>query len=213
MMRLLAADLACIRGGRPIFAGLSFAVRAGEALAVHGPNGAGKTSLLRLIAGLVRPSGGRLTLEGGDANLSLPEQAHYLGHQDPLKPSLTVRENLDFWARYFGASNEVGLALDAADLQSLAELPASYLSAGQRRRLSFARLIAAPRPIWLLDEPTAMLDERANDWLRAVMTDHLTDGGIIIAATHEPLGVEVSHALHLDRSQLVHPEQSTSASA
>src|SRR5450631_2032748 len=101
-MRLLGSDLACFRGGRQVFAGLSFTVGAGEALVVLGPNGVGKSSLLRLLAGLVARSGGALSLEGGDPELTIAEQAHYLGHQDALKPSLTVAENLGFWSRYLG---------------------------------------------------------------------------------------------------------------
>src|SRR6187402_3191939 len=110
--RLLASELACIRGGRGVFSGLSFAVGAGEALLISGPNGAGKSSLLRLVAGLVRASAGRLELEDGDPEAPLAEQAHYLGHQDALKPSLTVAENLDFWARYLDGGATAG-ALDA----------------------------------------------------------------------------------------------------
>src|SRR5688572_26696528 len=110
-MRLSGSDLTCIRGGREVFAGLGFSVAAGEALLVTGKNGAGKSSLLRMIAGLVRPAGGRLEFAGGDPELAIPEQAHYLGHQDALKPSLGVLENLEFWARYLGGG---GLAPRAA---------------------------------------------------------------------------------------------------
>src|SRR3954467_4323327 len=102
-MRLLATDLACIRGGREVFAGLSFTITAGQALVVLGPNGVGKSSLLRLVAGLVRRTGGTIGLEDGNPELSVAEQAHYLGHQDALKPALTVRENLNFWAQMLDA--------------------------------------------------------------------------------------------------------------
>src|SRR5229473_5897990 len=105
-MQLLGLDLACVRGGRQVFSGLAFDIGAGEALVVTGPNGAGKSSLLRLVAGLVRLAGGRLALEGGDPELTIGEQAHYLGHQDALKPSLTVDENLSFWARYLGSRED-----------------------------------------------------------------------------------------------------------
>src|SRR5471030_3141807 len=148
-MRLLGSDLAFFRGGRQVFSGLSFTVAAGEALVVLGPNGVGKSSLLRLLAGLVTRSGGALGLEGGDPELTIGEQAHYLGHQDALKPSLTVTENLGFWSRYLGGHNGTQggregtqAALAAVGLDGIAQLPAAYLSAGQRRRLSIARLIA-----------------------------------------------------------------------
>src|SRR5215470_8463550 len=158
-MRLLATDLACIRGGREVFSGLTFTISAGQALLVLGPNGVGKSSLLRLIAGLVRHTQGAIVLEDGDPELSVAEQAHYLGHQDALKPSLSVRENLDFWAQMLGTTaSATDRALAIVGLGTIVDLPASYLSAGQRRRLSIARLVAIKRPIWLLDEPTTALD-------------------------------------------------------
>lgn len=196
LMRLLASDLTCVRGGREVFAGLDFALSAGEALIVTGRNGAGKSSLLRMIAGLVRIAAGRLALEGGDAELSIPEQAHYLGHQDALKPSLSVQENLYFWAQFLGHGPAAG-ALGAVGLDSLADLPAGYLSAGQRRRLSLARLLAVKRPIWLLDEPTSALDAASQARLADLMRRHLLEGGLIVAATHGPLGLEPARELRL----------------
>jgi heme exporter protein A len=160
-------------------------------LALTGPNGSGKSSLLRLIAGLLRPSAGCIALEGGDDERSLPEQAHYQGHLDALKPSLTVAENLDFWARYLGQqTTRVAEPLAAVGLGGLAHLPAAYLSAGQRRRLSLARLIAVPRPIWLLDEPTSALDAAGHERLAELMRHHRATGGMILAATHGPLGID-----------------------
>jgi heme exporter protein A len=189
-MRLAASDLACVRGGRQVFRGLGFAVGAGEALAVTGPNGAGKSSLLRLIAGLVRPDRGRIELTGGDSELTIGEQAHYLGHQDALKPALSVHENLAFWADFLGGlGTKGGAALAALGLDRLAHLPAIYLSAGQRRRLSLARLLAVERPIWLLDEPTSALDAAAQAMLADLMRAHLAGGGMILAATHGPIGL------------------------
>jgi len=197
-MRLSAADLACHRGGRDVFAALSFAVASGEALTVTGRNGAGKSSLLRTIVGLVRIAQGKLTLEGGDPELTIAEQAHYLGHQDALKPSLTVAENLRFWAGFLGAGTpDIHPALVAVGLDELADLPAAYLSAGQRRRLSIARLVAVKRPIWLLDEPTSTLDASAQDRLAGLMRAHLTEGGLIMAATHGGIGLETGRELRL----------------
>jgi heme exporter protein A len=191
-MRVTGSRLACVRGGREVFSGLDFTVATGEALVLTGRNGAGKTTLLRLIAGLLMPVAGTILVADGDDELTLAEQAHYLGHRDALKPSLTVSENLDFWAAYLGAGGAGARseALAAAGLADLAHLPAGYLSAGQRRRLSVARLLAAPRPIWLLDEPTAALDVAAQARLAELMRSHLAAGGLIIAATHGPLGLE-----------------------
>jgi len=197
---LRAQDLCCQRGGRSVFEGLSFAVTSGQALIVTGRNGAGKSSLLRMIAGLLRVASGTLSLDGGDTERSIGEQAHYLGHNDALKPSLSVSENLSFWTAYLGGSGRTEEALSAVGLESLVTLPAAYLSAGQRRRLSIARLISVPRPLWLLDEPTAALDVRAQDMLRELMTAHLAQGGMIVAATHLPLGLADAAELRLERS-------------
>jgi len=202
-MNLSGLDLTCIRGGRRVFARISFSVAAGKALVLTGPNGAGKSSLLRMIAGLIRPADGSIALDGGDAELSVGEQAHYVGHFDPIKPALTVTENLMFWARFLNGKAVPGLAgqalrsLDAIGLADLADLPAGYLSAGQRRRLSLARVLATPRPIWLLDEPTTALDAASQNRLRQVMHDHLSGGGIVVAATHGPLGLDGAGELRL----------------
>jgi heme exporter protein A len=190
-MRLAGSDVRCVRGGREVFAALDFAVETGEALAVTGRNGAGKSSLLRLIAGLLVAAGGTIRLDGGDAERTLAEQCHFLGHRDGLKPSLSVRENLEFWRDFLGG--ESGLAteasLDALSIAHLSELPASYLSAGQRRRLALARLVATRRPVWLLDEPTSALDTQAQALLVGLMSEHLRGGGLIVAATHDALGI------------------------
>jgi heme exporter protein A len=154
-MELQAEALTCSRGGREVFRNVSFKVPAGEALIVTGRNGAGKSSLLRMIAGLVRIAAGRLSLNGGPAGTPIGEQAHYLSHQDAMKPSLTVAENLHFWTRFLGSRNDITPALELLDLAPLADLPAGYLSAGQRRRLSVARIVSVSRPVWLLDEPTS----------------------------------------------------------
>jgi heme exporter protein A len=199
-MRLSAVNLACHRGGRDVFADISFSVGSGGLLAITGRNGAGKSSLLRTIAGLVRVAQGRLSLEGGDRDLTLAEQCHYLGHLDALKPSLTVGENLGFWTGFLGRRRApVDGPLAAVGLEALAELPAAYLSAGQRRRLSIARLLAVKRPIWLLDEPTSTLDASAQERLAGFMRAHLAEGGLILAATHGPLGMSATHELRLDQ--------------
>jgi heme exporter protein A len=189
-MRLLGRGVRCVRGGREVFSGLDFEASAGEALAVTGPNGSGKTSLLRLIAGLLTISGGSIDLAGGEAELTLPEQAHYLGHRDALKPALSVLENLAFWRDFLeDEAFDAGTSLAAVGLGHAAHLPAAYLSAGQRRRLSLARLLAVRRPIWLLDEPANALDAAGQGLFVELMSDHLTRGGLIIAATHAPLGL------------------------
>src|SRR6266480_4957250 len=190
-MRLSGRGVRCVRGGRDVFSGLDFEATSGEALAVTGPNGAGKTSLLRLIAGLLTMAGGSVGLEGGEAELTLPEQAHYLGHRDALKPALSVLENLSFWRDFLGGgAGDTSQCLKAVGLGHATHLPAAYLSAGQRRRLSIARLLVVRRPVWLLDEPANALDTAGQNLFVALMGDHLARGGLIIAATHAPLGVQ-----------------------
>jgi len=195
-MQICASDLGCVRSGREVFAHVNFSIESGDALVVLGRNGSGKSSLLRMIAGLIRIAAGKVTLEGGDSELTLPEQAHYLGHLDPVKPSLTVGENLAFWTRYLGGAPD-SRALATVGLDAIADLPAAYLSAGQRRRLSIARLIAVPRPVWLLDEPTSALDVPAQVRLTEIMRQHRAGGGIVLAATHGPVGLEAAKELRL----------------
>jgi len=195
-MKLSGLGLRCVRGEREVFSGLDVTAESGQAVAITGPNGAGKTSLLRLLAGLLAMAGGSIGLEGGDPELTLPEQAHYLGHRDALKPALSVSENLSFWREYLGGAARTSdanaaQALAAVGLDHVAHLPAAYLSAGQRRRLSIARLLAVKRPVWLLDEPTSALDVAGQSAFAAIMTGHLVAGGIILAATHTPLGIAV----------------------
>jgi heme exporter protein A len=190
-MRLSGRNVRCVRGGREVFSGLNFETSSGEALAVTGPNGSGKTSLLRLIAGLLTTADGAIDLEGGDPELTLPEQAHYLGHRDALKSALSVVENLSFWRDFLGGEVfDAKMSLAAVGLDHAGELPAAFLSAGQRRRLSMARLLTVRRPIWLLDEPTSALDADGQTMFASLMREHLARGGLIVAATHTPLGLE-----------------------
>ncbi|MFZ1414305.1 MAG: heme ABC exporter ATP-binding protein CcmA [Defluviicoccus sp.] len=185
------AGLACERGGRRVFHGLSFTVAAGEALVLVGRNGCGKSSLLRLMAGLGRPAEGLLAWSGvaiADDSEAHHRRLHLIGHQDAIKPALTVKENLGFWARYQGggrgATARIDDALRAFALDRLAELPARYLSQGQRRRLGLCRLLASQAQLWLLDEPRAGLDRAANESLDAVLARHRAAGGIAVVVLH-----------------------------
>ena len=201
-MQLIGKDLTCVRGGREVFAGLNFSVARGEALVVSGRNGAGKSSLLRMLAGLIAVAAGTVALTGGDAEATPGEQAHYLGHLDAVKPSLSVSENLAFWTAYLGnGASDIAAALDAVGLEPLAGLPAAYLSAGQRRRLSIARLVAVPRPLWLLDEPTSALVQTSQVRLAELMRAHLAGGGMIVAAAHGPIGLDTARALHIEAAR------------
>ena len=202
-LHLTARDLACIRGGRVVFENLNFTVASGQALVVTGPNGAGKSSLLRQIAGLVEITSGALALEGGEAEASISEQAHYIGHLDALKSAMSVRETADFWSGFLGgAQSDIDTAFEVFDLDALADLPVAYLSAGQRRRLALARLLIAPRPLWLLDEPSVALDAASLARLVAAMERHLGGGGIIVAATHQALGLSRTSSLDLSRAKV-----------
>jgi len=189
-----------VRGGRRVFAGLAFALGAGEALVLRGPNGSGKSSLLRLLAGFLRPAAGRVLWQGAPApdDAAAPRaQLHYLGHADGIKSALTVRENLAFAAALAGASTDrTAAALDGVGLADLADLPARLLSAGQRRRLALARLLAAPRRLWLLDEPGVGLDAASRQRLGAAIATHRGDGGLVVLATHGD--VEIRDALVLE---------------
>jgi heme exporter protein A len=194
-------DLLCVRGERRVFANLDFAVSPGGLLVLTGPNGSGKSSLLRVMAGLLRPAQGALYWDGAPVAEDPEAQAarlHYLGHLDAVKPVLTAAENLAFWAALHGqGAAEVARALAAFDLTALAEVPGGMLSAGQKRRVALARLRVAPAEIWLLDEPTVGLDTASLARLSAAIADHRATGGRVVAATHAPLEARDAETLDL----------------
>lgn len=191
-MRLIAENLGGERGGETVFSGIGFTLEKGEALIVTGPNGSGKSTLLRVVAGLLPVAEGKIRVEGGgEAFPTVASASHYLGHLNAMKTALSVEENLGFWRAFQG---EPGLAVDEAletvGLGGLGHLPFGYLSTGQRRRASIAKLLVSRRPVWLLDEPTAGLDKASEGRFARLMRGHLDDGGIVVAATHLPLGLE-----------------------
>ncbi|MEO1793025.1 MAG: heme ABC exporter ATP-binding protein CcmA [Pseudomonadota bacterium] len=207
--RVQADHITISRGGRTVVRDLSFSVHAGSALIVRGPNGAGKTTLLRALAGLIAIDGGafRLTHESEPAGTTADESVRadvpitdhivYVGHTNGLKSGLTVQENLSFWTAYAGVPRgAISDALARFGLVALADIPVEHLSAGQRRRAGLARLITAPQPIWVLDEPTTSLDQASAQRVGEAINEHLGRGGIAIAATH--LALDITHADTLD---------------
>jgi heme exporter protein A len=205
-VQLIAEDLVVDRGARRILDGLSFVVPAGEALVLTGANGAGKTTLLRAIAGFIKATRGWVSLQGGDSDRAIGEEAHVVGHANAVKASLTVRENILFWGEYLGSdvadADRIDGALKHFGLEDLGDFPAAYLSAGQKRRLGLARLLSAKRPLWLLDEPTASLDTASSDRLVAAVDAHTKDGGIAVLATHLPLALKRVRTLELARPRV-----------
>jgi heme exporter protein A len=193
-MKIEASALSVERGGRRIFADLGFRLNGGEALRVTGPNGAGKSTLLRAIAGLLPLAAGRIEVAPG-SEARRAELCHYVGHADALKPSLTAFENLAFLAALLATGSarpgapQVEAALARLGLGAVADLPVAYLSAGQKRRATLAKLVAVLRPIWLLDEPLTALDLATQDVVTEIMTAHVAEGGILIVATHAPLAI------------------------
>lgn len=198
-VQLIVEDLVVERGSRRVIDGLSLTVAAGEAVVLVGPNGAGKTTLIRTIAGLLQATSGSIALNGGDPEKDLAAETHYIGHLNALKPSLTVEENLHFWASYLG-KHDVGAvetALAAFALEPLATIPAGYLSAGQKRRACLARLLVTHRPVWLLDEPTVSLDTASVGLLAQQVAAHADRGGLVVAATHIPLGLAAERRIEI----------------
>jgi heme exporter protein A len=203
---LIAEEIACRRGERVVFVDLSFRLAAGGALVLTGANGSGKSSLLRLVAGLLPPAAGRLlwgSVPAADDPPGHRLRLHYLGHQDALKPAMTPREMLSFWAALRGlrlprSTPALDEALAAFALEAIADWPCRWLSAGQRRRVALARLLAAPAPLWLLDEPTSALDGDSQAGLEQVIAAHRTAGGMVMVATHLPIALGEAATLALD---------------
>ncbi|WP_101067896.1 heme ABC exporter ATP-binding protein CcmA [Roseovarius salinarum] len=196
-MTVHVSDLTVTRGGVAVLEGLSFALRPGEAVVLRGPNGIGKTTLLRTVAGLQPARAGRVEAP--------PESMVYAGHADGLKATLTVSENLTFWARVFG-QGAIGPALDAFELCPLADRQAGALSAGQKRRLGLARLLVTGRPVWLLDEPTVSLDVDAVALFADAVRAHLAGGGSALMATHIDLGLAEARVLDVAAFRAAAPD-------
>lgn len=195
-MRLIADNLSVRRGDDLLFSNLSFDLSSGEALVVTGRNGSGKSTLLRTVAGLITPETGRVTISGDgiESGRRAAEASHYLGHRNAMKQELTVRENLVFWKEWLGdfqggQGMDIEQAAEAIGLPGITHLPFGYLSAGQQRRFAMAKLLVAHRPLWILDEPTAALDVAADRLFASLVTRHLERGGLVLAATHQPLGL------------------------
>ena len=201
-LRLDVAGLAVARGGRLVLAGIDFSLAAGAALVITGRNGVGKSTLLRALAGLLPHAAGAVGLVGAP-DADLPRQAHYLAHADGMKAALTVQENLDFWRAWLAApaaavSLDPPEALARVGLGHALRAPFGALSAGQKRRAALARLLVAHRPLWLLDEPMTALDRGSREKFAEVMREHCGRGGLIVAATHEPLGLPAAAELSLE---------------
>ncbi len=198
-LKFCVENLRVTRGDRIIIEDVTFTVNAGAALLLTGANGAGKTTLLRALAGLMPKASGTVRLEGGLAETDVGEQCHFIGHLNGLKSGLSAGENLLFWSRYLGGVGGLSVrdTLARFELSALADIPAGALSAGQKRRLGLARLLAVHRPVWLLDEPSVSLDAQAVVLLASIIEDHLAGGGIVIAATHLPLGLAKTSEVRL----------------
>jgi heme exporter protein A len=198
-MRLVAENLAGERTGEMIFAGVDFALSDGETLTVTGANGSGKSTLLRVVAGLLPKAAGMVELEGGGERWpDIASASHYLGHQNAMKTALSVGENLRFWQGFCGDPHlAIDEALAIVGLGNMARLPFAYLSTGQKRRASIARLLVSYRPLWLLDEPTAGLDKASERQVADLVKAHCEDGGIVVAATHLPLNIGEGRVLDM----------------
>jgi len=198
-MRLIADNLAGERGGETVFADISFTLADGEALIVTGANGSGKSTLLRVLAGLLPVAGGTASLQGGGEEWpNIGAACHYLGHSNAMKTALTVDENLRFWRDFLGHPHLTpDEALEMVGLPDIGHLPFGYLSTGQKRRVSIARMLVSHRPVWLVDEPTAGLDRASEKGFEDLMRLHMEDGGIVVAATHLPLDLPTAQLLEM----------------
>ncbi len=221
MTLFTGSDLTCVRGERTVFRGLSFELDAGGLLVLVGPNGSGKSSLLRLMAGLLLPAHGAIRWQDADTRDD-PEthngRLHYVGHHDAIKPVLTVTENLRFWAEMHGgnagANNRVAEALKGFGISYLSDVPARFLSAGQSRRTSLARILSSPAPLWLLDEPTTALDKEAVAALESIIAQHRAAGGMAVISTHTPISGDGAETLDLTPfAQAAHDFEDGSAAA
>ncbi len=215
-MQLVAENLTLERGGRTIANAISFTLGRGTALMLTGPNGSGKSTLLRALAGYLRPASGSVRLSGGSAagadgeSGEVAEVCHFVGHLDGIKTHLTAAENLGFWATYLAGPEDAGksvaerveVALEQFALEPLADIPAGYLSAGQKRRLALARLAVARRTLWILDEPTVSLDTASARVLTDAINAHLKSGGMAVIATHLPMDVAPVQAIQLGRVEV-----------
>ena len=203
-MRFEADTLSVNRGLRRVVQDVSFSLGEGDALTVTGVNGAGKSTLLRALCGLLPLAGGRLRLagigEGEDDPSVFREHLHYLGPQNAMKAALSIRENLAFWRDFSGGSDglEIEQALRAVELPHVADLPFSYLSTGMRRRVAICRLLVSKKPVWIVDEPTSGLDRSASELFAGLCRAHCADGGILVAATHLPLGLGKAQTLAME---------------
>ena len=203
-MLLTAENLSACRGEDLIFMNVSFKLTSGQALVLTGPNGSGKSTLLRVLAGLLRPETGSIKIagEGIETGTQASEASHYLGHKNAMKQELTVHENLGFWKRFLGDFNgrrslSIEEAAETVGLSGITHLPFGYLSAGQQRRFAMAKLLVSWRPVWILDEPTAALDASADVMFTGLVEAHLARGGIVVAATHQALGLETAQELRM----------------
>jgi heme exporter protein A len=197
-MKLVVENLTCRRGLHTIFEDLSFELGAGKGLLLTGANGSGKTTLLRMLAGFLEITGGTVRLEGGDKERELAEQCHYVGHHNGIKHSFTVKENLQFLSEFLdeeGSLDGYDEAIETFRLNGLEDIPAGIMSAGQKRRLGLARLVLIKRPVWFLDEPSVSLDVQSVEILAGVVSRHIENGGLAIAATHVPLGLDFKDEL------------------
>jgi heme exporter protein A len=200
---LAVSNLAARRGDDRIFSDVNFALQGGESLVLTGRNGTGKSTLIRVIAELLPADAGTVKVTADDTDVPRAAEAmHYLGHRNAMKRELSVEENLVFWKSFMGdftggAGLDVELAAEELGLAELLHLPFGYLSAGQQRRMAMAKLLVAWRPVWLLDEPTAALDRQSDALFAHIMAGHLGRGGIIVAATHQELGLKDSKRLEM----------------